>query len=151
MHIGNYFTISFYFRIYNIHMYLIICLIYNFFSGKALIQTCLNSPDPPAGASGGDQRMSATGFEETELTYNISDDDSKVRQMVYGSPHTHAHPHSLASQSHYSHLEQSHLGLGGSPQHGSYSQACPSPLPQHHQGYGHPQHPHSHLHSHSQR
>ncbi|KAG5888526.1 hypothetical protein JTB14_009578 [Gonioctena quinquepunctata] len=98
-------------------------------AGKALIQTCLNSPDPPAGSAGGDQRMSATGFEETELTYNISDDDSKVRQMVYGSPHTHAHPHSLASQGHYSHLEQTHLGLGGSPQHGGYSQACPSPLP----------------------
>ncbi|XP_076253469.1 serum response factor blistered isoform X2 [Rhynchophorus ferrugineus] len=46
-------------------------------AGKALIQTCLNSPDPPAGAAGGDQRMSATGFEETELTYNISDEDSK--------------------------------------------------------------------------
>ncbi|XP_057652529.1 serum response factor homolog isoform X1 [Diorhabda carinulata] len=46
-------------------------------AGKALIQTCLNSPDPPAGSAGGDQRMSATGFEETELTYNISDDDSK--------------------------------------------------------------------------
>ncbi|KAL1506410.1 hypothetical protein ABEB36_005780 [Hypothenemus hampei] len=46
-------------------------------AGKALIQTCLNSPDPPAGSAGGDQRMSATGFEETELTYNISDEDSK--------------------------------------------------------------------------
>ncbi|KAJ8928313.1 hypothetical protein NQ314_019139, partial [Rhamnusium bicolor] len=120
-------------------------------TGKALIQTCLNSPDPPAGSAGGDQRMSATGFEETELTYNISDEDSKVRQMVYGSPHTHAHPHSLAGQGHYSHLEQSHLGLGGSPQHGGYSQACPSPLPPPHQGYGHPQHPHSHMHSHPQR
>lgn len=46
-------------------------------AGKALIQTCLNSPDPPAGSASGDQRMSATGFEETELTYNISDEDSK--------------------------------------------------------------------------
>ncbi|XP_060523632.1 serum response factor homolog isoform X3 [Cylas formicarius] len=46
-------------------------------AGKALIQTCLNSPDPPAGSAGGDQRMSATGFEETELTYNTSDDDYK--------------------------------------------------------------------------
>ncbi|KAF7264137.1 hypothetical protein GWI33_000582, partial [Rhynchophorus ferrugineus] len=117
-------------------------------AGKALIQTCLNSPDPPAGAAGGDQRMSATGFEETELTYNISDEDSKVRQMVYGS---HSHPHSLASQGHYSHLEQSHLGLGGSPQHAGYSQACPSPLPPPHQGYGHPQHPHAHMHSHAPR
>ncbi|XP_018320946.1 serum response factor homolog [Agrilus planipennis] len=54
-------------------------------AGKALIQTCLNSPDPPAGASsGGDQRMSAMGFEETELTYNISDEDSKEENN--GSP-----------------------------------------------------------------
>ncbi|RZC35872.1 SRF-TF domain containing protein [Asbolus verrucosus] len=123
-------------------------------AGKALIQTCLNSPDPPAGSASGDQRMSATGFEETELTYNISDEDSKVRQMVYGSPHTHTHAHSLGGQGHYSHLEQGHLGLGGSPQHGGYSQACPSPLPPPHQGYGHPQHPHSHshmTHSHPQR
>lgn len=52
-------------------------------AGKALIQTCLNSPDPPASSSGagGDQRMSATGFEETELTYNISDEDSKEDEM----------------------------------------------------------------------
>ncbi|CAH1990536.1 unnamed protein product [Acanthoscelides obtectus] len=125
-------------------------------SRKALIQTCLNSPDPPAGSAGGDQRMSATGFEETELTYNISDDDSKVRQMVYGSPHAHAHSaHSAAAlagqAAHYAaHLEQGHLaGLGGSPQHhGGYAQACPSPLPPPHQGYGHP---HSHMHSHAQR
>ncbi|CAG9822675.1 unnamed protein product [Phaedon cochleariae] len=106
--------------------------------------------NPPAGSAGGDQRMSATGFEETELTYNISDDDSKVRQMVYGSPHAHAHPHSLAGQGHYAHLEQAHLGLGGSPQHG-YAQACPSPLPATHQGYGHPQHSHAHMHAHNQR
>lgn len=50
-------------------------------AGKALIQTCLNSPDPPAGSASGDQRMSATGFEETELTYNISDEDSKDENM----------------------------------------------------------------------
>ncbi|XP_059486885.1 serum response factor homolog isoform X2 [Neocloeon triangulifer] len=48
-------------------------------AGKALIQTCLNSPDasqpvPQAAATtGGDQRMSATGFEETELSYHIED------------------------------------------------------------------------------
>jgi len=40
-------------------------------AGKALIQTCLNSPDPPqASAPTSDQRMSASGYEETELTYN---------------------------------------------------------------------------------
>ncbi|XP_045769698.1 serum response factor homolog isoform X2 [Maniola jurtina] len=43
-------------------------------SGKRLIQTCLNSPDPP---SVSEQRMAATGFEETELTYNVVDDDMK--------------------------------------------------------------------------
>ncbi len=63
-------------------------------AGKALIQTCLNSPDPmptrvPGGGPGmggrtsgrggggnssADQRMSATGYEETELTYNVADD-----------------------------------------------------------------------------
>ncbi|XP_011502357.1 PREDICTED: serum response factor homolog isoform X2 [Ceratosolen solmsi marchali] len=47
-------------------------------AGKALIQTCLNSPDPPPSGSSGDQRMSATGFEETELTYNITEDEQKV-------------------------------------------------------------------------
>ncbi|XP_046621210.1 serum response factor-like [Neodiprion virginianus] len=46
-------------------------------AGKALIQTCLNSPDPPSSGSTGDQRMSATGFEETELTYNIADEEQK--------------------------------------------------------------------------
>ncbi|XP_065088242.1 serum response factor homolog isoform X2 [Ochlerotatus camptorhynchus] len=50
-------------------------------AGKALIQTCLNSPDPPTGSSG-DQRMSATGFEETELSYNIGDEDSKVSLIL---------------------------------------------------------------------
>ena len=132
-------------------------------AGKALIQTCLNSPDPPTGSvscnsSTGDQRMSATGFEETELTYNISDDDSKVRQLVYGnSPHSASsnssvtHTHSSQSsnlQHHYSHLD--HLSGLSSPQ---YSQPCPpqSPLAQpHHQNFAHI--PHSHMsHSHPQR
>ncbi|XP_039754863.1 serum response factor homolog isoform X2 [Pararge aegeria] len=43
-------------------------------SGKRLIQTCLNSPDPPTTS---EQRMAATGFEETELTYNVVDDEMK--------------------------------------------------------------------------
>jgi len=37
-------------------------------AGKALIQTCLNSPDP-ANSGNDSQRMSTTGYEETELTY----------------------------------------------------------------------------------
>ncbi|TRY96184.1 hypothetical protein DNTS_026762 [Danionella cerebrum] len=45
-------------------------------TGKALIQTCLNSPDsPPRTDPSTDQRMSATGFEETELTYQVSEAD----------------------------------------------------------------------------
>merc|ERR1719357_1693997 len=57
-------------------------------AGKALIQTCLNSPDPPGGGAGGgqtggqggpsavepDQRMNPTGYEETELTYNVPEE-----------------------------------------------------------------------------
>ena len=65
-------------------------------AGKTLIQTCLNSPDQPGAGTGGgggagsaDQRMSATGYEETELTYNVPEDVSeqqqKVRQMMYNS------------------------------------------------------------------
>ncbi|XP_033835092.1 serum response factor b isoform X1 [Periophthalmus magnuspinnatus] len=43
-------------------------------TGKALIQTCLNSPDsPPRSDPSTDQRMSATGFEETDLTYQVSE------------------------------------------------------------------------------
>jgi serum response factor len=52
-------------------------------SGKALIQTCLNSPDGGAGpataapAGDDDQRMNPTGFEEPELTYGpVSEDDA---------------------------------------------------------------------------
>ncbi|XP_051550015.1 serum response factor-like isoform X4 [Myxocyprinus asiaticus] len=45
-------------------------------TGKALIQTCLNSPDsPPRTDPSIDQRMSATGFEETDLTYQVSETD----------------------------------------------------------------------------
>ncbi|XP_041839954.1 serum response factor-like isoform X2 [Melanotaenia boesemani] len=45
-------------------------------TGKALIQTCLNSPDsPPRSDPSTDQRMSATGFEETDLTYQVAEPD----------------------------------------------------------------------------
>uniref|UniRef100_A0A4W5Q071 Serum response factor n=1 Tax=Hucho hucho TaxID=62062 RepID=A0A4W5Q071_9TELE len=56
-------------------------------TGKALIQTCLNSPDsPPRNDPSTDQRMSATGFEETDLTYQVSEGDccaepTKVRWL----------------------------------------------------------------------
>ncbi|XP_041722773.1 serum response factor isoform X2 [Coregonus clupeaformis] len=46
-------------------------------TGKALIQTCLNSPDsPPRNDPSTDQRMSATGFEETDLSYQVSESES---------------------------------------------------------------------------
>ncbi|XP_023226741.1 serum response factor homolog [Centruroides sculpturatus] len=53
-------------------------------AGKALIQTCLNSPDPPGGngSTAPDQRMSATGFEETDLTYSVTDEtDNKMSHL----------------------------------------------------------------------
>lgn len=50
-------------------------------SGKALIQTCLNSPDPPPVAPGQqqavEQRMNPGGFEETELTYAVDEENGK--------------------------------------------------------------------------
>ncbi len=45
-------------------------------TGKALIQTCLNSPDPISGGMGPhDQRMNPGGFEEPELSYAVSEDE----------------------------------------------------------------------------
>lgn len=55
-------------------------------TGKALIQTCLNSPDsPPRSDASSDQRMSATGFEETDLTYQVSEADgcSEVTKVTH--------------------------------------------------------------------
>ena len=40
-------------------------------------QTCLNSPDPPPVPTSADQRMSATGYEETELTYNVNEEEQQ--------------------------------------------------------------------------
>ncbi|KAK3860045.1 hypothetical protein Pcinc_033894 [Petrolisthes cinctipes] len=70
-------------------------------AGKALIQTCLNSPDPPQAQHHHDQRMSATGFEETELTYAVAEDEHKVRQMMYSTPINHMHQGSVPSPSHH--------------------------------------------------
>lgn len=53
-------------------------------TGKALIQTCLNSPDsPPRTDPSIDQRMSATGFEETDLTYQVSEADGLTEPKVH--------------------------------------------------------------------
>ncbi|KAL3874948.1 hypothetical protein ACJMK2_037897 [Sinanodonta woodiana] len=55
-------------------------------SGKALIQTCLNSPDPPPMAPGQqqaiEQRMNPGGYEEPELTYAVSEDETKSMESV---------------------------------------------------------------------
>ncbi|CAG0891698.1 unnamed protein product [Darwinula stevensoni] len=57
-------------------------------AGKALIQTCLNSPDPPGSGSGcgggelrpgGDQRMAPGGYEEPELSYSVGTDDEQAK------------------------------------------------------------------------
>ena len=53
-------------------------------AGKALIQTCLHQPDPPSvvGPPPGDfdMRMSVNGFEETELGYQMTEEDYKVKR-----------------------------------------------------------------------
>merc|ERR1711962_1736953 len=95
-------------------------------AGKALIQTCLNSPDPPPVPPSADRRMSATGYEETELTYNVNEEEQqKVRQMMYSSHYSsHAqHTHNLFSPGH-----------GGYPGHSPYitphhPHPAPSPSP----------------------
>lgn len=56
-------------------------------AGKALIQTCLHQPDPvpavPAPPPPGDfdMRMSASGFEETDLGYQMAEEDFKVTKL----------------------------------------------------------------------
>merc|ERR1719458_1659747 len=53
-------------------------------AGKALIQTCLNSPDPPGDDNTmgppKDYRMSATGYEETDISYHVADDDEEQEE-----------------------------------------------------------------------
>lgn len=109
-------------------------------AGKQLIQTCLNSPDPPSGATTGDQRMSATGFEETELSYNIGDEDSKVRQLIYSHGH-HGHAHLGHPQASHYGIDQGLMqqGYGGQGSPLSHTQGYPP-----HAGHTHHHVPHSH-------
>ncbi|XP_071445243.1 serum response factor-like isoform X3 [Hetaerina americana] len=96
-------------------------------AGKALIQTCLNSPDPPPSAAHHpDQRMSATGFEETELTYNIAEEEQKVRQMVYAAA---AAAQQQQQQQQQQQMEQAQLAQGGVVRvsRGSFQDSSPSP------------------------
>lgn len=126
-------------------------------AGKALIQTCLNSPDPPSGIPSGDQRMSATGFEETELSYNIGDEDSKVRQLVYGHGH-HGHGHLGHPQTGHYGLEQSLMQQTFSGGGGGQSSPLSHPSQSYTTHTGHTHHPHvphphsTHMtHTHAQR
>ena len=124
-------------------------------AGKTLIQTCLNSPDQPGGPTGGgggggsgsaDQRMSATGYEETELTYNVPEDVSeqqqKVRQMMYNShyssvaaalmPQNHPYPTNGGTPTPTSSSSSmtAHNPHQGSP-YGGHHPSSPSPSPMH--------------------
>lgn len=63
-------------------------------TGKALIQTCLNSPDsPPRSDPSSDQRMSATGFEETDLSYQVAESEGNAELTKVGwGMESHQHP-----------------------------------------------------------
>ncbi|GFR80033.1 serum response factor [Elysia marginata] len=57
-------------------------------SGKALIQTCLNSPDPALGTTTGnvlEQRMNPSGFEETDLSCSVGEEEqaAKAGEQVF--------------------------------------------------------------------
>lgn len=125
-------------------------------AGKQLIQTCLNSPEAPdptnpspiQSAIGSDQRMSASGFEETELTFDVQDlneaaEKQKVRQPLAYNPSvssahlpnisqslssSHSHLYTLPHPSqHYTNSPQTHYT---SPH---YSPPSPSIASQHFQ------------------
>lgn len=53
-------------------------------TGKALIQTCLNSPDPPPPNRNPDERMSQTGYEETELAYPVNPEEGEAEKVPGG-------------------------------------------------------------------
>ncbi|XP_074662758.1 uncharacterized protein LOC141915207 [Tubulanus polymorphus] len=73
-------------------------------SGKALIQTCLNSPDEapvePGQQHDIDQRMNPTGFEETDLTYAVTEEENNakmdlaIKQTLYSLPNISPQSHS---------------------------------------------------------
>ncbi|XP_068244066.1 serum response factor isoform X2 [Palaemon carinicauda] len=101
-------------------------------AGKALIQTCLNSPDPPQPSHHHDQRMSATGFEETELTYAVNEDEHKdfVREEYLGGGSTSASDSSSPpTPSDTPTPTPSGVNVGGQPAHAIVSQALPVHLP----------------------
>ncbi len=87
-------------------------------AGKQLIQTCLNTPENPEvpvtnsnpPTIGSEQRMSASGFEETELSFdaqelNDASEKQKVRQsLAYNPPSAHLPNISQSLSSSHSHL-----------------------------------------------
>jgi hypothetical protein len=88
-------------------------------AGKQLIQTCLNSPEstdqatpnPTTSGLSSEQRMSASGFEETELTFDVQDlndaaEKQKVRQPLAYNPSASAHLPTISQSlpSSHSHL-----------------------------------------------
>ena len=116
-------------------------------AGKALIQTCLNTPeisDQSAvnGSMINEQRMSATGFEETELTFDIQDlhdipdKANKVRQLAYSAPHQNVVPPNISSHSHIYNLPHAPQHYPHSPQtahhYSSPHYSPPSPLTSQH-------------------
>lgn len=54
-------------------------------SGKALIQTCLNTPDPSADE--GSSRMISTGYMETELQYPVVEDEEGKEVGIVSGEH----------------------------------------------------------------
>ena len=54
-------------------------------TGKALIQTCLNSPDPPPPNRNPDERMSQAGYEETDLAYPVNEDEQDTKVIYTGN------------------------------------------------------------------
>ncbi|XP_071520303.1 uncharacterized protein [Panulirus ornatus] len=105
-------------------------------AGKALIQTCLNSPDPPQTSHHHDQRMSATGFEETELTYAVNEDEHKDglgREDYVGggssSPSDSSSPPTPSDTPTPSASQEGAHSTGHPPAHTIVSQALPVQLP----------------------
>jgi len=128
-------------------------------AGKQLIQTCLNSPENADATVNNtatttivnDQRMSATGFEETELTFDVQElselpEKQKVRQPLAYNPSTshlsqplpssHSQLYTLPHPTqHYANSPQTHYP---SPH---YSPPSPSVNPQHFQAPSNGQYP----------
>ena len=49
-------------------------------AGKALIQTCLNSPEPGGTNSNPNLRMTETGYEEQDLSYTVEDREEEEEE-----------------------------------------------------------------------